>query len=79
MFKRIHQYYLRQIHLVQIFHSITSRSIFILFFHLRLGLPSFYFLSGFPSKLLKAFSFLPSPNTRLVCLILIDFIIPIIF
>jgi hypothetical protein len=42
-----------------LFHPISQRSILILFFHRRLGLPSGLFPSGFPIKILNAFLIFP--------------------
>jgi hypothetical protein len=53
-------------------HSISPRQTLILFTHLRLGLPSGLFLSGFHTNILHAFHLSPIRATRPVQLILLD-------
>jgi len=56
-----------------------KRSTLILSFHLRLGLPSGLFHSGFPTKSLYAPLLFPVSSTCSVYLILLDFITRIMF
>jgi hypothetical protein len=60
------------------YHPISQRSILILSTHLRLGLPSGLFLSGFPTNTLCVFRFVPIRTTCPAHLILLDLIILII-
>jgi hypothetical protein len=60
------------------FHLICRRSILILFTHLRLGLPSGLFHSGFPTNILYSFLFFPIRAPCPAQLILLDLIIVII-
>jgi hypothetical protein len=60
-----------QINSVHTTHRIPLRSILILSTHLRLGLPSGLFHSGFPTKILYAFFFAPMRTTCPAHLILI--------
>jgi hypothetical protein len=60
-------------------HFIPLRVIFILPFHLRLGLPSGLFPSGYPTKFLYPFLFPPTCTMCFARLILLDFIILITF
>ena len=55
-------------------HSTSWRSILILFFHLRLGLPSGIFPSGVPTKILYTPFLFPTCATCPAHLILLDFI-----
>jgi hypothetical protein len=54
------------------FHPISLRSILILFSHLRLGLPSSLYPSGFPTRTLYAFPISPMRLTCTAYLILPD-------
>ena len=65
---------LSQIYLVHTPHSISWKSILILFSHLRLGLPSGPFPSGYPTKNLYTPPLSPIRATCRPHLILIDFI-----
>jgi len=56
------------------FHPISQRSIFILFSHLCLGLPSGLFPSGFPTKILYAFLICSMCATCPIPFILLDLI-----
>jgi hypothetical protein len=58
---------------------ICLKSILILSTHLRLGLPSGLFPSGFPTNILYTFLFSPIRATCPVHFILLDFIILIMF
>jgi hypothetical protein len=60
-------------------HPISLISIAILSFHLRLGLHSGLFPSGFPTKILYSFFLLSKRPTWPAYLILLDFMILIIF
>jgi hypothetical protein len=60
-------------------HPISLRSILILSTHLRLGLPSGLFPSGFPTNMLYVFLFSPIHVTYPAHLILFDLIILITF
>jgi hypothetical protein len=59
-------------------YPVSQRSILILSTHLRLGLPSGLFTSGFPTSILYALLFVPIHATSPVPLILLDLIILII-
>jgi hypothetical protein len=61
-----------------LYHPISLRSILIVSFHLRLGLPSRLFPSGFPPKILYAYLFFLVRATFPAHLILFDFIIRIL-
>jgi hypothetical protein len=60
-------------------HPIFLKPILVLYFHLRLGLPSALFPSGFYTKILYAFVFSPIRATVPALLVLLDCIILIIF
>jgi hypothetical protein len=61
--------------LIYTIHSISLRSILILSTHLRLGLPSGLFPSGFHTNIRCTFLFSPIRATRLVHLTLLDLVI----
>jgi len=61
-----------QMHLVHNFHPLSLTYIVILFSHLRLGLPSSLFSSGFQTKILYAFLTFPIRAICPVHLILLD-------
>jgi len=70
---------LSQVNAVHISHSISLRSILILFFHISLGLSSGLFPSGFPTEILYAFLICLIRTTCPAHLILLDLISLVIF